>query len=134
MQWMALMVRAVEAVNFIRWEPAQWHSGVDAGGTLAAATYFDMGRASEPLPAQVANVCEGAVCRLTWSQSCAHDLPMSWLKHLEHWLGMPKPPPIARSARAFELLWLRHTHFRTLGPAGMSQFSLNSAYISQPRW
>ena len=100
------MVRAVEPVNFIRWLPAQWHSGVDAGGTLAAATLLDMGCACEPLTAPVANVCEGAVCRLTWSQSCAHDLPMSWWKHLEHWLGILEPLPIVITGRALELLWL----------------------------
>ena len=42
---------------------------------------------------------------------------MSWWSHLKHWLIMPKPPPVVCRARAFELLWLRHAHSGTLGPA-----------------
>ena len=127
------MVRAVEAVNFIRWEPAQRHSGADASGPGACATRFNMARACHPLHARAESVGEAPICSLTWSHIGAHDLPISWWRHVEHWLDMPKPPPAVRRARALELLWLRHAHFSTLGPAWnesvQPQFSL---YISAP--
>ena len=106
MQWMALMVRAVEAVHFIGWPSALRHFGADVGSSGAAATLFDLARPHHPQPARAAGVCESPIYRLTWSQSCAHDLPMSWLKQLEHRFGMPKPPPAVCRARALELPWL----------------------------
>ena len=108
---------AVEAVDFIRWTSAQRHFGADAGGSGGAATLWDLARPHHPVLARAAGVCESPIYRLTWSQSCAHDLPMSWWSQLEHRFGMPKPPPAVRRARAFDLLWLRHAHSGTLGPA-----------------
>ena len=115
MQWMALMVRAVEAVNFIQWLPAQWHSGVDAGGPGDGTTCFDMARPCHLLPARPAGVGDAPAYSSTWSQSCPHDRPMSWLNHLEHWLGMLEPPPVVLTDRALELLWLRHAFSGNLG-------------------
>ena len=82
MQCVALMVMAVEAVDFIRWTSASWHFGVDAGGLDVGTTLFGMARAHLPLPAGAAVVCEAPACDLNWSQICAHDLPMSWWRHL----------------------------------------------------
>ena len=113
-QMMALIVRAVEAVNFIRWLLALWHFGADAGGPGDGTTCFDMARPCHLLPACPAGVGDAPVYSSTWSQSCAHDRPMSWLNHLEHRLGMLKPPPVVLTDRALELLWLDRAHYSTL--------------------
>jgi hypothetical protein len=70
-QCVALMVMAVEAVDFIRWKSAPWHFGVDAGGLDGGTTLFGMARAHNPLRVRAAVVSEAAVCCLTWSQFCA---------------------------------------------------------------
>ena len=72
MQKMALTFRAVEAVDFIRWLPAQWHSGGDADGPGAGTTRFDITRPCHPPPARAAGVGNAPVYSLTSSQSCAH--------------------------------------------------------------
>ena len=106
MQCVALMVMAVEAVDFIRWMPPQRHFGVDAGGTGVGTTLFGIARAHHPLPVRAAVVCEAPACGLTWSQFCAHDLSMSLWRHLETRFVMLEPPPAVRCARAFNLQWL----------------------------
>jgi hypothetical protein len=87
----ALMVRAVEAVDFIRWMPAQRHFGLKGGGPGVRATLYKLACAHHPLPACAAGVGEALICSLTWSQKCAHDLSMSWWRHLWHHVGMPVP-------------------------------------------
>ena len=129
MQWMALMVRAVEAVDFIRWTSAQRHSGADSDGPGGCTTRSRMARACHRLPARAAGVCESSIWSITWSQSCAHDLPMSWWNHLEHRLVMPKPPPAVCRARALELLWPGHAHFgHPRMMAGFNTMPMETAY------
>ena len=129
------MVRAVlVAVDFIRWTSALRHFGVDVGGSGGAATLWDLARPHHPVLARAAGVCESPIYRLTWSQSCAHDLPMSWLNQLKHRLGMPKPPPAVCRARAFDLLWLRHA--LSGDPRMMARFTttaMETAYVDQTR-
>jgi len=85
----ALMVRAVEAVDFIRWMPAQRHFGVDGDGSGVDATLCKLAYAHHPLPARAAGACEALFCSRTWSQKCAHDPSMSWWRHLRGHGGMP---------------------------------------------
>ena len=73
MQCVALIVMAVEAVDFIRWMSPQRHFGVDAGGAGVGTTLFGIARAHHPLPVRAAVVCVAAVCGLTWSKICADD-------------------------------------------------------------
>ena len=111
----ALTFRAVEAVNFIRWLPSQRHIGVDADGTGACTLLFEWARPHHPLPALAAGAGAALLYRLMWSQSCAHELAMSWWKHLDHQRGMLEPPSVVLTDRALDILWLRHTSSGTLG-------------------
>ena len=114
-QRMALMYRAVKAVDFIGWRSAYLHFGVDAGGKAVCTTLRILARPHHPLPAPAVSVCETPICRLTRNPKSAAGPAMSWWSHLKHWLIMPKPPPVVCRARAFELLWLRHAFSGTLG-------------------
>ena len=99
-----------------------WHSGVDADAPGDCTTRCNMARPCHPLPAHAEGACEAPVYSLTCSQSCAHDLPISWWSHVEHWLGMLEPPPVVLTDRALEILWLRRALSGTLGPAWIQHY------------
>ena len=106
MHWMALMVMAVEAVDFIGWTSALRHFGADAGGSGVCTMLFEWARPHHPDPVLAAGAGAALLYWLTWSQSCAYDLFMSWWSHLEHRRGMLEPPSVVLTDRALELLWL----------------------------
>lgn len=70
---MALMVRAMEADDFIRWMSAQRYFGADAGGSGGAATLCDLARPHHPVPARAAGASQTPICHLTWSQKRRPD-------------------------------------------------------------
>jgi hypothetical protein len=67
-QMVAMMCRAVDAVQFVRWMSAQWHIGLDAGGSAGAATLCDLARPHNPVLARAAGASQTPICHLTWSQ------------------------------------------------------------------
>ena len=69
----AMMCRAVDAVQFVRWMSAQWHIGLDAGGSGGAATLCDLARPHHPVPARDAGASQTLICHLTWSQKRRPD-------------------------------------------------------------